>query len=166
MLSDNVSRNRGQIKTILCRKLLSSLDSKYKTAYIPNPYLRPDELKAVVAEELEVPGAAELPPHKLIPELDNLLNRTDLRQLKQRIMFAEYLKPFDRQTVMSYVNFRLSSASVYLRRRDRRSGSQGCRIPEEATARSGQNRVRERPGFCQRRTGGAAAHGIIPRCQS
>ena len=156
----------GVGKTILCRKLLSTLDSKYKTAYIPNPYLRPDELKAVVAEELEVPGAAELPPHKLIPainqhlvnlasigtrpvliideaqsmpretietlrlltnletdkqkllqvvlfgqpELDNLLNRTDLRQLKQRIMFAEYLKPFDRQTVMSYVNFRLSSA--------------------------------------------------------
>lgn len=156
----------GTGKTILCRKLLASLGPDYKTAYIPNPYLRPDELKAVVAEELEVPNAAELPPHRLIaatnhhlimlasegkkpvliideaqsmpretietlrlltnletekrkllqvvlfgqPELDKLLNRADLRQLKQRIMFSEYLLPFDRQTIKNYVDFRLASA--------------------------------------------------------
>ena len=32
----------GTGKTILCRKLLASLDSTYCPAYIPNPYLRPD----------------------------------------------------------------------------------------------------------------------------
>jgi MSHA biogenesis protein MshM len=156
----------GVGKTILCRKLLDSLEPTYRTAYIPNPYLRPDELKAVVGEELKVPNASTMPPHKLIPainhhlielakegkrtvlvideaqampretietlrlltnletekqkllqvvlfgqpELDKLLNRADLRQLKQRIMFAEYLKPFDQQTMMNYVDFRLTSA--------------------------------------------------------
>jgi len=44
------------------------------------------------------------------PELDKLLDRADLRQLKQRIMFAEYLKPFDRKTIAHYVDFRLASA--------------------------------------------------------
>jgi MSHA biogenesis protein MshM len=156
----------GTGKTILCRKLLSQLDSTYCTAYIPNPYLRPDELKAVVGEELQVPNVNQLATHQLIPaiskhlidlasegkkavlvideaqsmpretiealrlltnletekqkllqvvlfgqpELDKLLNRADLRQLKQRIMFSEYLQPFDRKTLVNYVDFRLSSA--------------------------------------------------------
>ncbi len=156
----------GTGKTILCRKLLSSLDSSYCAAYIPNPYLRPDELKVLVAEELQVPGIAKIPTHQLIPsisrhlidlategkkavlvideaqsmpretieslrlltnletekqkllqvvlfgqpELDKLLNRADLRQLKQRIMFAEYLKPFDYRNIGHYVDFRLASA--------------------------------------------------------
>jgi MSHA biogenesis protein MshM len=156
----------GAGKTILCRKLLSQLDSNYCTAYIPNPYLRPDELKVVVGEELQVPDVARLATHQLIPalnqhlidlasagkkavlvideaqsmpretiealrlltnletekqkllqvvlfgqpELDKLLNRADLRQLKQRIIFAEYLRPFDSKTIMDYVDFRLASA--------------------------------------------------------
>lgn len=156
----------GTGKTILCRKLLASLDSSYCTAYIPNPYLRPDELKAVVGEELRVPNLSQLATHQLIPainqhlinlasnnkkavliideaqampretietlrlltnletekqkllqvvlfgqpELDKLLNRADLRQLKQRIVFAEYLLPFDRKTLVQYVDYRLSTA--------------------------------------------------------
>lgn len=156
----------GTGKTILSRKLLSSLDSTYCTAYIPNPFLRPDELKVVVAEELQVPNLPQLATHQLIPainqhlinlatqkkkavliideaqsmpretietlrlltnletekqkllqvvlfgqpELDKLLNRADLRQLKQRIVFSEYLKPFDRKTLEHYVDFRLTSA--------------------------------------------------------
>ncbi len=156
----------GTGKTILSRKLLSSLDASFSTAYIPNPYLRPDELKLVVAEELKVPNATQLAAHQLIPainqhlinlatgnkravliideaqampretietlrlltnletekqkllqvvlfgqpELDKLLNRADLRQLKQRIVFSEYLQPFDRRTITRYVDFRLASA--------------------------------------------------------
>lgn len=156
----------GTGKTILSRKLLSSLDSTFCTAYIPNPYLRPDELKAVVAEELQVPDLPELATHQLIPainqhlinlagenkravliideaqampretietlrlmtnletekqkllqvvlfgqpELDKLLDRADLRQLKQRIMFSEYLRPFNRRNLGRYVDFRLTSA--------------------------------------------------------
>ncbi|RYZ93381.1 MAG: AAA family ATPase, partial [Moraxellaceae bacterium] len=44
------------------------------------------------------------------PELDELLNRKDLRQLKQRIVFAETLKPLSFTALCSYVRFRLNAA--------------------------------------------------------
>ncbi len=46
------------------------------------------------------------------PELDQLLNRDDLRQLKQRIVFSEYLRPLSFAAVKRYVTFRLSSSGV------------------------------------------------------
>lgn len=59
------------------------------------------------------------------PELDVLLSRKDLRQLKQRIMYCEVLRPFDYSGVKSYIAHRLahsgcpnerlfSAAAVYL----------------------------------------------------
>lgn len=42
------------------------------------------------------------------PELDVLLKRPDLRQLKQRIIFSEYLKPFDRKGVFEYIRHRVA----------------------------------------------------------
>jgi MSHA biogenesis protein MshM len=44
------------------------------------------------------------------PELDDLLNRPDLRQLKQRIVFSEYLHGIPRQSLANYIAYRLSSA--------------------------------------------------------
>lgn len=44
----------GTGKTMLCRKLLNTLDEKYHTAYIPNPFLNPTALYRAVAEELGV----------------------------------------------------------------------------------------------------------------
>ncbi len=44
------------------------------------------------------------------PELDDLLNRPDLRQLKQRIVFSEYLQGIPRKKIASYIASRLSSA--------------------------------------------------------
>lgn len=46
------------------------------------------------------------------PELDVLLARRDLRQLNQRIIFSEYLKPFDSKGVCCYINNRLSMSGV------------------------------------------------------
>jgi len=46
------------------------------------------------------------------PELDALLNRTDLRQLKQRIVFSEYLRPFSVAGAKAYIQHRLSFAGV------------------------------------------------------
>ncbi|MFT7558725.1 MAG: MSHA biogenesis protein MshM [Flavobacteriales bacterium] len=43
------------------------------------------------------------------PELDHVLNRTDLRQLKQRIVFSEYLKPFSLGGARRYVVHRIKS---------------------------------------------------------
>lgn len=39
-----------------------------------------------------------------------MLSRPDLRQLKQRIVFSEHLKAFERASIESYVQYRLVSA--------------------------------------------------------
>ena len=156
----------GTGKTLLSRKLLASLGDNFQTAYIPNPYLTPDELKWFLAEEIGIPYSPAMPSYQLLkeinlrlvelashnrqvvlvvdeaqampretiealrlltnleteknkllqvvligqPELDDLLNRPDLRQLKQRIVFAEYLKSIPRKNLASYVAYRLNSA--------------------------------------------------------
>lgn len=45
----------GTGKTLICRKLLNELPGDFVTAYIPNPYLSPSELRRAVASELNVP---------------------------------------------------------------------------------------------------------------
>ncbi|BFM16973.1 AAA family ATPase [Maricurvus nonylphenolicus] len=156
----------GTGKTLLCRKLLSSLDKRFITSYIPNPYLTPDELKAFVAHEIRAEYTESMPAHQLMvsiyrrllqlarhgrqvvlvideaqampretiealrlltnletekrkllqivllgqPELDTLLSRSDLRQLKQRIVFSEYLQPFTAKGVAHYIRHRLQAA--------------------------------------------------------
>lgn len=156
----------GTGKTLLSRKLLASLGDNYLTAYIPNPYLTPDELKWFLAEEIGIPYSPDIPSYQLLkninqrlvelakerrqvvlivdeaqampretiealrlltnletekskllqvvligqPELDDLLDRPDLRQLKQRIVFAEYLQGIPRERLGDYVHYRLRSA--------------------------------------------------------
>ena len=51
----------GTGKTLLCRKLLASLEDKYVTAWLPNPSLTPSALLLSLAEELGM----EM-PHKLL----------------------------------------------------------------------------------------------------
>ncbi|WP_206485148.1 AAA family ATPase [Thalassotalea sp. G2M2-11] len=50
----------GTGKTLLCRKLLNEIPSHFVTAYIPNPYLKPDELRRAVAVELGVKNAQRM----------------------------------------------------------------------------------------------------------
>ena len=49
------------------------------------------------------------------PELDIMLNKKDLRQLKQRIIFSEYLKPFTCKGVSQYIDHRTSEAGCHTR---------------------------------------------------
>ncbi|MDX1280122.1 AAA family ATPase [Shewanella colwelliana] len=42
----------GTGKTLICRKLLNEIPSRFHCAYLPNPYLTPDELRWAVALEL------------------------------------------------------------------------------------------------------------------
>ncbi len=44
------------------------------------------------------------------PELDDILAKSELRQLLQRITFAQKLRPLDREAVQQYVSHRLSQA--------------------------------------------------------
>jgi len=50
----------GTGKTLICRKLLNEIPEHFVTAYIPNPYLNPDELRRAVAVELGVKQAQRM----------------------------------------------------------------------------------------------------------
>lgn len=156
----------GTGKTLLGRKLLTALPERFITAYIPNPYLTPEELKWFLAEEIGIPYNNQMPSYQLLreitqrlialasqkrqvvlvvdeaqampretiealrlltnleteknkllqvvlmgqPELDVLLRKPDLRQLNQRIVFAETIPCLSRSQVFHYVNYRLASA--------------------------------------------------------
>ncbi len=154
----------GTGKTMLCRILLSILNKRdIVTAYVPNPWINPDEIKAFIAKEIGANYDENMPAHELTssiyerlltlagekkqvilivdetqtmpretiealrlltnletekrkllqvvifgqPELDKMLKRSDLRQLKQRIVFSEYLKPLNFHDFKSYVRHRL-----------------------------------------------------------
>ncbi|WP_036303046.1 ExeA family protein [Methylotenera sp. L2L1] len=65
----------GTGKTLLCRKLMSSLDQSYKIAYVPNPYLEPQSLLMVLAEELNVSLPSDVPAtqHAILNALTHAL---------------------------------------------------------------------------------------------
>lgn len=65
----------GTGKTLLCRKLMSSLDQSYKIAYVPNPYLEPQSLLMVLAEELNVklPADLQVTQHVILNALTHAL---------------------------------------------------------------------------------------------
>ena len=156
----------GTGKTLLCRKLLSALSENYKTAYLPNPLLKPYELYQALAEELNISAPQGTTMHELVkrltgqlvilqrdgksvvlcldeaqampqeslealrllsnletekrkllqivvfaqPELNTMLESSDLRQLRQRITFSYELPALDRVAVSGYVTHRLKVA--------------------------------------------------------
>jgi len=156
----------GTGKTLICRKLLNEIPDTFITAYIPNPYLNPDELRRAVASELGVKQAQrmsvqlltqriqdrlldlhnqghsvvlildeaqalpaeslealrlftnlETETRKLLqvvlfaqPELDQRLNETQFRQLKQRITFSYKLRPMTSLEVTRYIQHRIEVA--------------------------------------------------------
>lgn len=55
----------GSGKTLLCRKLLNSLDEKFISAYIPNPDLEPMELRKTFAHELGIKVTDRMGQNKL-----------------------------------------------------------------------------------------------------
>ncbi len=61
----------GTGKTMLCRRLLNSLDElKYYSAYIPNPKLSPIELKRALAKELQVQNLDSVDDQNLLNEIN------------------------------------------------------------------------------------------------
>jgi MSHA biogenesis protein MshM len=63
----------GTGKTLLCRKLLDSLDENYVTAYVPNPDLTPDGLRKALAHELEIEFDSGVDQHELLQRITEKL---------------------------------------------------------------------------------------------
>ena len=63
----------GTGKTLLCRKLLNEIPEHFVTAYIPNPYLKPDELRRAVAVELGVKQAQRMSTQLLTQRIQERL---------------------------------------------------------------------------------------------
>lgn len=63
----------GTGKTLLCRKFIASLDETFKIAYVPNPYLEPQSLLLVIAEELGIQLPPNLTQHGLLKAITRAL---------------------------------------------------------------------------------------------
>lgn len=64
----------GTGKTLLCRKLLNSLERKaYYTAYIPNPFLAPSALTLALADELGLTQEPDTSQHRVIKDITRRL---------------------------------------------------------------------------------------------
>jgi len=63
----------GTGKTLLCRKLLNSLEGELVTAYIPNPFLNPVALRMALAEELGIEFARNIGQHRLLARITERL---------------------------------------------------------------------------------------------
>jgi len=63
----------GTGKTLICRKLLNEIPDNFVTAYIPNPYLKPDELRRALAIELGVKQAQRMPLQLLTERIQQKL---------------------------------------------------------------------------------------------
>lgn len=59
----------GAGKTLLCRKLLNSLDDSFVVAYIPNPDLTPDGLRRSIARELQIPIEEDMDDHTVLERI-------------------------------------------------------------------------------------------------
>lgn len=63
----------GTGKTLLCRRFLATLDDRYVTAYIPNPYLEPRSLMLAFADELRLSVDAGADQHQLLKQIGHAL---------------------------------------------------------------------------------------------
>ena len=74
----------GTGKTLICRKLLNDMPKGFVTAYIPNPYLSPSELRHAVAAELQV----DLPSDTSQQEFSQAIQRklVDIRKSGQAVV--------------------------------------------------------------------------------
>lgn len=63
----------GAGKTLLCRKLLESIENEFVTAYIPNPDLSSIELRRAFARELGIDPSLLQDQHELLTHINNQL---------------------------------------------------------------------------------------------
>lgn len=76
----------GVGKTLLCRKLMKSLDAEFQTAYIYNPYLNPDGLIAALADELKVTYGESAGANQILKSVTNRL--LELHEQGRRVVLC------------------------------------------------------------------------------
>src|SRR5690606_41151872 len=79
-------------------KLLASLDEHYLTAYIPNPYRTPHELKWFLAEEIGIAYSPDIPSYQLLKNINERL--IDLaRDKRQVVLVVDEAQAMPRETI-------------------------------------------------------------------
>lgn len=76
----------GSGKTLLCRRLLQSLDESWVSAYLPNPCVDSDTLLLALADELSVKNAAGLDQYHRMREINHAL--LDYARAKKRVVLC------------------------------------------------------------------------------
>ncbi len=76
----------GSGKTLLCRKLLNSLEADIYTAYLPNPNLSPAALNLALAEELGIELPRNIGQHRTMKAVTERL--IELHQSHQRVVLC------------------------------------------------------------------------------
>ena len=74
----------GAGKTLLCRKLLATLEAGWVTCYMPNPSFEPRALMLALAEELELAVDAGVDQHHLLRTITKAL--LDMARLHKRVL--------------------------------------------------------------------------------
>jgi len=79
-----ISGEVGTGKTLLCRRLLQTLDDSWVTAYLPNPNLDADTLFLALAEELAIQDVVGLDQYHLVRRINFAL--LDYARAKKRVV--------------------------------------------------------------------------------
>ncbi|MFZ4537992.1 ExeA family protein [Propionivibrio sp.] len=79
-----ISGEVGTGKTLLCRRLLQTLDNGWVTAYLHNPNLVPETLFLALAEELGIKDVAGLDQYHLVRRINHAL--LDFARVKKRVV--------------------------------------------------------------------------------
>ena len=106
--------SKAEYLLALNRFLIARLEQGLPTLLIVD---EAQTLSAEMLEEIRLLSNLETPTSKLIqimlvgqPELNQMLARPDLRQLRQRIVLRHHLRPFDEKETVEYVEERLRLA--------------------------------------------------------
>ena len=81
-----ISGEVGTGKTLLCRRLLQTLDDGWVSAYLPNPNLDAKTLFLALAEELGIKDAADLDQYHLVRRINHVL--LDHARARKRVVLC------------------------------------------------------------------------------
>lgn len=104
----------GSGKTLLCRKLLASLDNHYFTAYVPNPDLNPMELRKALARELGVNIDNQQDQHELLSLINDrlLALHAEGKQIVFLIDEAQAIPPESLETLRLLTNLETETTKL------------------------------------------------------